>query len=105
MEPRGGGYFHEVVGSEDEVGEAGLPRDFAHAEESRGLSRVWGGSVVFFQRRTGSSAESVRRREERRARGTRSILVRSRITRVLGNSSAIAFSTEKQREFWGQRQK
>ena len=38
MEPRGRGYFHEVVGSEDEVGEAGLPRDFAHAEESRGLS-------------------------------------------------------------------
>ena len=62
--------------------------------------RVWGGSVVFFQRRTGSSAESVRRREARRARGTRSILVRIRITRVLGNSSAIAFSTEKQREFW-----
>lgn len=38
MEPRGGGYFHEVVGSEDEVGEVGLPRDSAHAEEPRGLS-------------------------------------------------------------------
>ena len=104
MEPRGGGYFHEVVGSEDEVGEAGLPRDFAHAEESRGLSPAGarlGRQRGVFPEEDGSSAESVRRREERRARGTRSILVRIRITRVLGNSSAIAFSTEKQREFWG----
>ena len=38
MEPRGRAYFHEVVRTEDEVGEAGLPRDFSHAEEVRGLS-------------------------------------------------------------------
>ena len=88
--------------------EYGLQKLTAHGDEEEfafedvlSCARVCGGSVVFFQRMTGSSAGSVSRSEARSARGTRSIFVRMRMTRVEGNSSAMAFSTEKQRVFCG----
>ena len=43
MEPRGGAYLHEIVGSEGEVGEAVLAGSIADAEEMSGFSAARAG--------------------------------------------------------------
>ena len=104
-------YLHEVVWTEGElaVGLVAGIRGYFHVASGKWIVLFGGRECAVHPTNHGEllrergnglrESERIERTFSKTERGTRSILLRTRIMTFSGISSAMAFSTEKQREF------